>query len=96
MAIRCVCFFRPDSEGLGSSAGAGKGPDAPLLDDDLNTPVYEFTDTGPQLQVGAGSLNLGGGQDALNAGSLNLGGGGDLLNDDIGLDLAGDDDDIGL
>ena len=83
LAIRCVCFARPDSGGLGSSAGAGKGPAAPLLDDDLNTPVYEFKDTGPQLQVGAGSLNLGGGS---------------LMSDsgDLGLDIPGDDDGLGL
>ena len=42
-----------------------------MLDDDLNTPVYESFDTGPQLQLGPGSLNLGGGS---------------LLSDGIGLD----------
>jgi len=80
---------------LGSLGSPGNPQDAAMLDDDLETPLYEAFDTGPQFQIGAGSLKLGGSHDALQgAGSLNLGGG-DLLNelnDDIGLDLPGDDD----
>jgi hypothetical protein len=61
-----------------------------MLDDDLNTPVYESFDTWAVLQLGggggaAGSLNLGSGHLAV-----------DPLNDDIGLDGGLDDDDIGL
>jgi hypothetical protein len=67
----------------------GLNPREAMLDDDLNTPLYEAFDTGP-LQLGAGSLQLG-------AGSLNLGGG-SLMSDsgDLGLDIPGDDDGLGL
>lgn len=83
---------RPDSEGLGSLSSPGKAGDDAMLEDDL--PLYEAYDTGP-FQIGAGSLKLGGGHDALQgAGSLNLGGA-DLLNDDIGLDLPDDELSLG-
>ena len=60
------------------------------LDDDMNTPVYQCFDTGAvQIQLGAGSLNLGGG-------SLLSDGFGLDLPDDDGLDLPDDDDGLGL
>ena len=56
-----------------------------MLDDDLNTPVYESFDTGPQLQLGA------------SANSLNLGGTLDQLSDGLALGDDGlDDDDLHL